>query len=74
MNNVFAWFGANPIYYYLFALTALFSFVTLAARTRSPAHEPRFEITFLTAAVVALFAGRWPVFLFPGPLNPDEST
>ena len=74
MNQVFAWFGANPVYYHLIALTALFLFVTLAVRNRQAADGRRVELVFLAMTFVTLFACRWPVFLAPFPLNPDEST
>jgi hypothetical protein len=74
MDNIYAWHAANPFYYYLIALTALFSFVTLAAWTRPRADGLRFEILFHTAAVLTLFAWRWPIYLAPFPINPDEST
>jgi hypothetical protein len=74
MSNVFAWFGANPTYYYLVALTALFSFFTLTVWVPQPGSERRFEMVFVTITFLALFACRWPTFLAPFALNPDEST
>src|SRR5437879_2919165 len=74
MSNIFVWFGANPTFYYLISLAALFSFVILAVWVRQPVDEPRFEAAFLAVTFLALFACRWPIFLAPGPLNPDEST
>jgi hypothetical protein len=74
MSTVLAWFGDNPIYYYLTALGALFWFVILAVRVRPTANELRFEMVYLAAIFLALFACRWPTYPVPFSLNPDEST
>jgi hypothetical protein len=74
MDEVFAWVGTHPICYYLTALGALFSFLTLAVGSPQPSEGPRFEVAFFAATFLTLFAWRWPIFLAPVPLNPDEST
>jgi hypothetical protein len=74
MNPLLPWFGAHPLFFYLIALAALFSFVTLAAWTPQAADGWRFELAFLCGIFATLLAWRWPIFLVPFPLNPDEST
>ena len=63
----------QPILYYLLAGAALTAFAVLAALPpRRVSRETAFEGTFLLSAWAALFACRWPIFLWPEPLNPDE--
>ena len=66
---------AQPLTYYLLAGVAIIVFVGLAA---VPSHRifggAKFEGVFLLSAGAALFACRWPVFLWPDELNVDEST
>src|ERR1700736_2255554 len=63
----------QPILYYLLGGAALTAFVVLAALPpRRVSRETALERTFLLSAWAALFACRWPIFLWPDPLNPDE--
>jgi hypothetical protein len=64
---------ALPAGYYLLAAAAIAVFVGLAvARSRRVIAEAKLEALFLVSAGVALFACRWPIFLWPDPLNVDE--
>ena len=64
---------SQPILYYLFGGAALTAFAVLAAfPPQRISRETAFEGTFLLSAWAALFACRWPIFLWPDPLNPDE--
>jgi hypothetical protein len=63
----------QPIIYYLLGGASLAAFVVLAAilpwrASRATASEG----AFLLSIWAALFACRWPIFLWPDPLNPDE--
>lgn len=63
----------QPIIYYLLGGAALAAFAVLALLPpRRVSHETAFEGAFLLSACAALFACRWPIFLWPDPLNPDE--
>jgi hypothetical protein len=63
----------QPISYYLLEGAALTAFVVLAIIPFSRiSGEKAFEGAFLLSAWTALFAGRWPVFWWPDPINPDE--
>ena len=66
---------AQPIIYYLLAGVAIAAFAGLAA-IPSPRvlGEAKFEALFLLSACAALFACRWPSFLWPDPFNVDEGT
>ena len=66
-------FGEEPIYYYLIAFGALAAFLILAARPGPRLRERRSEIIFLLITGLALFAFRWPVFIVPFQLGPDEA-
>jgi hypothetical protein len=63
----------HPISYYLIGGAALAAFMVLAVL---PAWrvlgERAFEIIFLLSGGASLFGCRWPIFLWPDPLNPDE--
>jgi hypothetical protein len=66
---------AQPVIYYLVAGTALTVFVGLGAIPfRRASGGAKLEAAFLLSACVALFACRWPTFLWPDPLNVDEGT
>ena len=66
---------AQPIIYYLLASVAIVAFVGLATvPSQRVFGERKFEVVFLLSACAALFACRWPVFLWPDQLNVDEST
>ncbi|MEY2488948.1 MAG: hypothetical protein QOC70_890 [Verrucomicrobiota bacterium] len=63
----------QPIIYYLLGGAALTAFAVLALLPpRRVSREAASEATFLLSAWAALFACRWPIFLWPDPLNPDE--
>lgn len=62
---------AQPIIYYVLGGVALAAFAVLAALpARRVSRET--EVAFLLSACAALFACRWPIFLWPDPLNVDE--
>jgi len=64
---------ALPAIYYLLAGLAVAAFVGLAVIPfHRDSEEGKFEIVFLLSAGAALFACRWPVFLWNDPLNVDE--
>jgi hypothetical protein len=66
---------AQPIIYYLLAGGAIAIFAGLAAvSSQRVSEEAKFEMVFLVWACGALFACRWPVFLWADPLNVDEGT
>ena len=66
---------AQPIIYYLLASVAIVAFVGFAAvPSQRILGEAKFEVLFIFSACAALFACRWPVFLWPDELNVDEST
>jgi hypothetical protein len=73
MVTLLEWFGEEPIYYYLIAFGALAAFLILAARPGPRLRERRSEIIFLLITGLALFAFRWPVFIVPFQLGPDEA-
>lgn len=63
----------QPISYYLLAGAALTAFIVLAViPPPRVSGERAFEAAFHLSAWTALFAGRWPVFWWPDPINPDE--
>src|SRR3954451_2204665 len=64
----------EPLSYYLISGVAFAGFVALAVMPfRSASRKTAFEIGFLLSMWIALFACRWPVFLLPHQMNPDES-
>lgn len=66
---------AQPIVYYLLASAALAAFAGLATIPfQRVSGEGKFEVVFILSACAALFACRWPIFLWPDPLNVDEGT
>src|ERR1700719_2322585 len=66
---------AQPTIYYLVAGVAIVAFIGLAAVPfRRVFGEAKFEALFIFSAAAALFACRWPIFLWPDPLGVDEST
>jgi hypothetical protein len=66
---------AQPIIYYLLGGTALAAFAGLATIPfQRISGEGKFELVFILSACAVLFACRWPIFLWPDPLNVDEST
>lgn len=76
MNCAFVWIDIWPAHlgYYLIAFIALFAYVALAALTRNWPERRWFETLFFLAIAFVLFAWRWPVFLAPFALNPDEGS
>ena len=74
MVTLLEWFGEEPIYYYLIAFGTLLAFLILAARPEQRAHEQRSEVAFLLITGLTLFAFRWPVFIVPFQLGPDEAS
>jgi hypothetical protein len=65
----------QPIIYYLLAGMAIATFACLAtAPSPRVLGEGKFEVLFILSAGAALFAGRWPILLWPDELNVDEST
>lgn len=73
MVTLLKWFGEEPIYYYLIAFAALLAFLILAAQPGGRPPERRSEILFLLITALTLFAFRWPVFIVPFQLGPDEA-
>jgi hypothetical protein len=66
---------AQPIIYYLLAGAAIAAFAGLAAvPSQRFFGEAKFELLFIFSACAALFACRWPIFLWPDELDLDEST
>ncbi|HEX7516617.1 MAG TPA: hypothetical protein VF345_04955 [Chthoniobacterales bacterium] len=66
---------AQPIIYYLLAGAAIAAFAGLAiVPSQRVSGEGKFEVVFILSACAALFACRWPIFLWPDQLNVDEST
>jgi hypothetical protein len=74
MVTLLEWFGEEPIYYYLIAFGALATLLILAARPGPCLRERRSELTFLLVIGLTLFAFRWPVFIVPFQLGPDEAS
>jgi hypothetical protein len=74
MNPLLLWCGSHPVFFYLVALMALFSTVVLAVWSPRAESGRRLELVFLGGVFTTLFAWRWPIFLAPFPLNPDECT
>lgn len=74
MVTLLEWFGEEPIYYYLIAFGALATLLILAARPGPRLRERRSELTFLLVIGLTLFAFRWPVFIVPFQLGPDEAS
>jgi hypothetical protein len=73
MIGICHWFAAHPIAYYLIAFGAICFFLLLALRPgQSGAAKAKNEALLLFSMALALFACRWPIFLYPRPLNPDE--
>jgi len=66
---------AQPVMYYLLAAAAIAVFAWLAAVSpQRVGGEAKFEVVFILSACAALFACRWPGFLWPDPFNVDEGT
>ena len=76
MNSSLAWLGSPPAHfeYYATALASLFAFTVLAATPREWSYKRLFEGFFFLAMAFVLFAWRWPIFLAPSALNPDEGS
>jgi hypothetical protein len=76
MNCAFVWIDIWPAHlgYYLTAFTALFAFITLAARVQEWSKKRWPEALFFFAIAFVMFAWRWPIFLAPYALNPDEGS
>ena len=65
----------QPVIYYLLAGVAIALFAGLAVAPSSRVFgRAKFEVLFLLSAFAALFACRWPSFLWPDPFNVDEGT
>lgn len=65
----------QPIVYYLVAGMAIAAFAGLSiVPFRRVSGERKFEVVFLLSACAALFACRWPSFVWPDPFNIDEGT
>jgi hypothetical protein len=66
----------QPVIYYLLGGASLAAFVVLVVLGSLPPwrllRETASEGAFLLTTWAALFACRWPIFLWPDPLNPDE--
>src|ERR1700686_1802392 len=73
MVTLLEWFGEEPIYYYLIAFGVLLAFLILAAQPGGRPQERRSEIQFLLITGLTLFAFRWPIFIVPFQLGPDEA-
>jgi hypothetical protein len=75
MNSLLAWIGLpnQHFEYYVTALAALFAFSALASSSREWP-DKRFEPLLFLAMAFVLFAWRWPIFLAPFALNPDEGS
>lgn len=73
MKSLFTWFVDHPHLYHPLALATLFAFVWLAiinAKTETPGRKA--EWWFLGLAGATLLIWRWPVLLWPQPMNIDE--
>ena len=65
----------QPIIYYLLAGMAIAAFAGLAiAPSPRALGEAKLEVVFIFSMCAALFACRWPSFLWPDPFNVDEGT
>lgn len=65
----------QPIIYYLLAAMAIAAFAGLATVPSPRAlGEAKLEALFIFSMCAALFACRWPSFLWPDPFNVDEGT
>jgi hypothetical protein len=65
----------QPIIYYLLAGMAIAAFAGLAIVPSLRAlGETKLEVVFIFSMCAALFACRWPSFLWPDPFNVDEGT
>ncbi|MEY2488571.1 MAG: hypothetical protein QOC70_513 [Verrucomicrobiota bacterium] len=65
----------QPIVYYLVAGIAIAAFAGLAiVPSQRVSRQRKFEVIFILSACAALFACRWPSFLWPDPFNVDEGT
>jgi hypothetical protein len=65
----------QPIIYYLLAGIAIAAFSGLAILPSPRAFgETKLEVVFIFSMCAALFACRWPSFLWPDPFNVDEGT
>lgn len=64
---------AQPAGYYLVGAVAIAVFVGLAvAPSGRVMGEAKLEAIFILSVCAALFACRWPIFLWPDPINVDE--
>jgi hypothetical protein len=64
----------QPIIYYLLAALAIAAFVGLAIVPAPRRLGAKLELAFFFSMGAALFACRWPTFVWPGEFNVDEST
>lgn len=65
----------QPIIYYLLAGITISAFIVLAIVPSPRAlGEAKWEVVFIFSVCAALFACRWPSFLWPDPFNIDEGT
>jgi len=73
MIGIVQWFAAHPIAYYVIAFGTICVFLVLSLLPiQNGAARSKNEAAFLFSMALALFACRWPAFLYPRPLNPDE--
>lgn len=73
MKSLFSWFVAHPHLYYPVALATLLAFVWLAIITaKTETVTRKTEWLFLALAGATLLIWRWPVLLWPRPMNIDE--
>ena len=73
MVTLLEWFGEEPICFYLIAFGVLLTFLILAVQSGGGRQERRSEILFLLITGLTLFAFRWPIFIVPFQLGPDEA-
>jgi hypothetical protein len=73
MVTILELFGERPVLYYVIAFGALLALLLLAGRPGPRSSEKRAERLFLLVISFTLFAFRWPTFIAPFQLGPDEA-